>query len=55
MENRQARIPPGASGFGDYNSRACSGPAYAPASGAPLSRFRRSRISLPVLKNGTLF
>src|SRR3981189_3333891 len=30
-------------------------PAYAPASGDPLSRFRRSRISLPVLKNGTLF
>src|ERR1700686_992919 len=28
---------------------------YAPASGAPPSRFRRSRISLPVLKNGTLF
>ena len=28
---------------------------YAPASGAPSSRFSRSRISLPVLKNGTLF
>ena len=29
--------------------------AYAPASGEPPSRFSRSRISLPVLKNGTLF
>ena len=28
---------------------------YAPASGEPPSRFSRSRISLPVLKNGTLF
>ena len=50
----------------DGGRRACSadgcercdryaGNAYAPASGAPPSRFSRSRISLPVLKNGTLF
>src|SRR4029450_3072747 len=29
--------------------------AYARAGGEPFSRFSRSRISLPVLKNGTLF
>ena len=35
--------------------RAIENALQAPASGAPPSRFSRSRISLPVLKNGTLF
>jgi hypothetical protein len=51
--NRRTRNPKEPTVLRQDDAR--SRPLYAPLSAAPLSRFSRSRISLPVLKNGTLF